>query len=97
MIENKCVPFFLITQVVQALINVIDLGMAPEDAVAAPRIHNQWLPDKLFVESDLSTKVKETLEQRGHTLKQGRHRGATQFIECNGSRICFSFRAPVTN
>jgi len=70
----------IITQVVQALINVIDLGMAPEEAVAAPRIHNQWLPDKLFVESDLTTKVKETLEQRGHKLKQGRHRGATQFI-----------------
>ncbi|EGG98338.1 Gamma-glutamyltranspeptidase [gamma proteobacterium IMCC2047] len=70
----------IITQVVQALVNVIDLGMAPEEAVAAPRIHNQWLPDKLFVESDLSTKVKETLEQRGHKLKQGRHRGATQFI-----------------
>ena len=47
----------IITQVVQALINVIDLGMSPQEAVAAPRIHHQWLPDKLFVEQTMPSKV----------------------------------------
>jgi len=70
----------IITQVVQALINVIDLGMSPQEAVAAPRIHHQWLPDKLFVEQTVPAEVKVGLQKRGHTLKIGRHRGATQFI-----------------
>jgi len=70
----------IITQVVQALINVIDLGMTPQEAVSAPRIHNQWLPERLFVESALSIEIQAGLERRGHRLKQGRHRGATQFI-----------------
>lgn len=70
----------IITQVVQALVNVIDLGQAPEQAIAAPRIHNQWLPNTVFVEPELSEQVKKQLQQRGHTLKQVRHRGATQFI-----------------
>jgi gamma-glutamyltranspeptidase / glutathione hydrolase len=70
----------IITQVVQALINVIDLGMSPQEAVAAPRIHHQWLPDKLFVEQTTPSKVQANLQKGGHTLKIGRHRGATQFI-----------------
>jgi len=70
----------IITQVVQALINVIDLDMSPQGAVAAPRIHHQWLPDKLFVESEVPIETQVELEKRGHRLKQGRHRGATQFI-----------------
>ena len=70
----------IITQVVQALINVIDLDMTPQDAVAAPRIHHQWRPEQLFVESTLPSDVHEELENYGHRLKLGRHRGATQFI-----------------
>ncbi len=70
----------IITQVVQALINVIDLGMPPQEAVAAPRIHHQWLPDRLFVEQAMPAEVQVDLQKRGHALKIGRHRGATQFI-----------------
>jgi len=70
----------IITQVVQALINVIDLGMPPQEAVAAPRIHHQWLPDKLFVEQTTLSEVQTKLRKAGHTLNIGRHRGATQLI-----------------
>jgi len=70
----------IITQVVQAIINVIDLGMLPQDAVAAPRVHHQWLPNKLFVESTMAVETQAELEKRGHNLKVGSHRGATQFI-----------------
>jgi len=70
----------IITQVVQALINVIDLGMSPQNAIAAPRVHHQWLPDKLFVELTMPIETQADLEERGHNLNVGRHRGATQFI-----------------
>jgi len=70
----------IITQVVQVLINVIDLGMSPQNAVAAPRVHHQWLPDKLFVELTMPVETQAELEERGHNLNVGGHRGATQFI-----------------
>ena len=37
----------IITAVLQIIINVIDRGMNIADAVAAPRIHHQWLPDEV--------------------------------------------------
>jgi len=70
----------IITQVVQTLINVIDLGRSPQNAVATPRIHHQWLPDNLFVESTMSVEIQAELEKRGHNLNVASHRGATQFI-----------------
>ena len=40
----------IITTVLQVILNVIDRGMTIAEAVAAPRIHHQWLPDEVFVE-----------------------------------------------
>ena len=40
----------IITAVLQVITNVIDFGMPIDQAVAAPRLHNQWEPDKTFVE-----------------------------------------------
>ncbi|MDU3936370.1 MAG: gamma-glutamyltransferase [Serratia liquefaciens] len=37
----------IITITLQTALNVIDHGMAPQEAVDAPRIHHQWLPDKM--------------------------------------------------
>ena len=44
----------IITTVLQVILNVIDFGMNVADAVAAPRIHHQWLPDELRVERGFS-------------------------------------------
>jgi gamma-glutamyltranspeptidase/glutathione hydrolase len=40
----------IITIVIQTLMNIVDYGMAPQEAVDAPRIHHQWLPDEIFYE-----------------------------------------------
>jgi len=40
----------IITQVLQTVQNVIDFGMNISDAISAPRIHHQWLPDKIDYE-----------------------------------------------
>ena len=37
----------IITTVLQVIVNVIDHGMNIAEAVAAPRIHHQWLPDQV--------------------------------------------------
>ncbi len=60
----------IITTVLQVIINVIDFGMNIQEAINAPRIHHQWLPDKLMYEKNaLSTETIEKLQSMGHTLE----------------------------
>ncbi|MGD0763682.1 MAG: gamma-glutamyltransferase [Roseiarcus sp.] len=40
----------IITIVLETALNVIDYAMQPQEAVDAPRIHHQWLPDEVFAE-----------------------------------------------
>jgi gamma-glutamyltranspeptidase / glutathione hydrolase len=62
----------IINAVLQVIVNVIDRGMPVADAVAAPRIHHQWLPDEVVAEAGISPDVIRALEARGHKLVQGR-------------------------
>ena len=70
----------IITQVVQALVNVIDLDMPLHEALALPRLHHQWKPDRLFIEPSMPQNLRLELQSRGHRLAERRHRGATQMI-----------------
>jgi gamma-glutamyltranspeptidase/glutathione hydrolase len=56
----------IITTVLQIIVNVLDHGMNVADAVAAPRIHHQWLPDEVFAEKTYPEDVLKSLEARGH-------------------------------
>jgi len=40
----------IITSVLQTIVHVIDDGMTLQEAVDAPRIHHQWLPDEILYE-----------------------------------------------
>ncbi len=60
---------FIITAVLQTIVNVIDLQFPLDKAVATPRFHHQWLPDQLFVETGLAREVTTDLSNRGYTLK----------------------------
>jgi gamma-glutamyltranspeptidase/glutathione hydrolase len=52
------------------LLNLIVDGDGLQAAVDRPRIHHQWMPDALFVESGaLSPEAARALEQRGHELR----------------------------
>lgn len=58
----------IITQVLQVLIRALDLKQTLPAAVAAPRIHHQWRPDELRVESTLGAESVAGLKSRGHKL-----------------------------
>ncbi len=59
----------IITTVFQTILNVVDHGMDVQQAVDAPRVHHQWLPDVLrFERFALSTDTQASLAQRGWTL-----------------------------
>ncbi len=61
----------IINSVLQIIINVIDHGMNIQQAIDAPRIHHQWLPDELLYEPyGLSTDTLRALEERGHKLAE---------------------------
>jgi gamma-glutamyltranspeptidase/glutathione hydrolase len=70
----------IITMVLQILLNVIDHGMNIAEATAAPRIHHQWLPDKLFLEQGISPDTLALLAQRGHKLTPSRAAGSVQSV-----------------
>jgi gamma-glutamyltranspeptidase/glutathione hydrolase len=59
----------IITAVLQVVLNVLDHGMSVADAVAAPRIHHQWIPEQVLVERGLPDATVKELEARGHMLK----------------------------
>ena len=61
----------IITTVLQVIANVIDRKLSIGDAVAAVRIHNQWLPDNVAVEQGLPPELIRALEARGHHVVEG--------------------------
>jgi gamma-glutamyltranspeptidase/glutathione hydrolase len=61
----------IITTVANILMGVVDYGMNIQEAVNAPRFHNQWLPDKVNVEQWFSPDAMRLLEQIGHKVEIG--------------------------
>ncbi len=60
----------IITVVLQVIINCLDFGMNIQDAIDAPRIHHQWIPDKIYYENfSLIKDTKENLEKMGYMLE----------------------------
>ncbi len=59
----------IITAVLLTILNVIDYDMNIQEAVDAPRIHQQWLPEETFVETRaLSPDTRALLLSMGHRL-----------------------------
>lgn len=59
----------IITSVLQAIIGTLDYGLNAQQAVAAPRLHHQWLPDQIDVEEGaLLPAAQDTLRARGYKL-----------------------------
>jgi gamma-glutamyltranspeptidase/glutathione hydrolase len=70
----------IITQTLQALVGTIDLGKTPAESLALPRIHHQWAPDSLKIETTFGDDVLHQLEARGHTLERSAGFGACQCV-----------------
>jgi gamma-glutamyltranspeptidase / glutathione hydrolase len=74
----------IITSVLQAVVNAIDFGMDAGAAVAAPRVHHQWLPDELELEPGIDAGVLQALEERRHNPREGRSGRAVNTILATG-------------
>ena len=61
----------IINTVLQCVMNVVDHKMNIAQAIASPRIHHQWLPDRIAYESyGVNPDVKRGLEKRGHIFRR---------------------------
>jgi gamma-glutamyltranspeptidase/glutathione hydrolase len=71
----------IITAVLETLINILDFGLTPREAVAAPRFHHQFLPDTLFYErGGFPPDTLKALAERGHRLVEQSPWGAVELI-----------------
>lgn len=71
----------IINTVLGVITNVIDFGMNIQEAVNAPRMHHQWLPDRISLEEDaLDPATVATLEAMGHEVQMSGRRGAAHSI-----------------
>jgi gamma-glutamyltranspeptidase / glutathione hydrolase len=66
----------IITTVANVLVGVVDYGMNIQEAVDAPRFHNQWLPDVLNVERWFSPDTVQALEKMGYHVQFGLREGS---------------------
>ncbi|MEA2864066.1 MAG: gamma-glutamyltranspeptidase / glutathione hydrolase [Bradyrhizobium sp.] len=58
----------IISSVLQVVVNVLDYGMDVTAAVAAPRLHHQWLPDEVRVEQGFAADTLAALRAKGHRV-----------------------------
>jgi gamma-glutamyltranspeptidase/glutathione hydrolase len=71
----------IITAIVETILNVIDYGMDTQEAVDAPRLHHQWLPDVLYAEPfALSPDTRALLQGMGYHIQAQQPSGAVALI-----------------
>ena len=51
----------IITSVFQTILNVYEFNMSMQEAVNAPRVHHQWLPDVVIIEKDGIDSVQDSI------------------------------------
>jgi gamma-glutamyltranspeptidase/glutathione hydrolase len=82
------------TTLAQVVSNIVDHGMDPASAVAAPRVHRQDSPESLFTEhGGLDPTVARGLTARGHHLEERPgFQGDVQLVavRCDGALLALS-------
>ena len=70
----------IITIVLQVILDAIDFHQDIAQAVSAPRVHDQWLPDVVATEAGFSEDTVRQLEALGHTVRVGGTWGSANSI-----------------
>lgn len=71
----------IISITLQTALNIIDHGMPPQEAVNAPRIHHQWLPDEVYYEErGVSKDTLALLDKMGYKMVEQTPWGAAELI-----------------
>lgn len=72
----------IITANLQVILNVIEFGMTLPEAIDAPRIHHQWLPDEIWSEEKkFNAEIYSALETKGHKRIEKKALGRVKAIQ----------------
>ena len=75
----------IITAVMQTILNAMAFDMNIAEAAAAPRVHHQWMPDRVLIEPGISQDTLNILEGMGHNIESTRRTlGRTNSIQLDG-------------
>lgn len=85
----------IINATLQTLVRTIDCGQSIDEAIAAPRVHQQWRPDQLLIESgigkgtsyEITEAIREGLKSSGHTIQTSNGLAVAQGIQRRGDRL----------
>ncbi len=77
----------IISTVLQIIVNVIDHQMNIAEATNAPRVHHQWYPEELRVETGLSPDTLRLLMEKGHSISIKKTMGAAQSIHIEQGKL----------
>jgi gamma-glutamyltranspeptidase/glutathione hydrolase len=81
----------IINSVAQVLLALIDHGKSLDEAVRAPRLHHQWLPDQIVVEPSFEPELEQGLIALGHQVTRRETMGQVECIEVDP--VSHGFRA----
>jgi gamma-glutamyltranspeptidase/glutathione hydrolase len=70
----------IISATLLSILNWMRLGMDAQDAINAPRFHEQWMPEKVVYESIFPFGVRQELEQRGYSFSGPKWIGCVEAI-----------------
>ena len=78
----------IITSIAQSIVNLVDYHMTIQEAVDAPRVHQQWLPDSIeFDKGAITDGVGLELQAMGYDLSEGTQAGASEAILVGGETL----------
>jgi gamma-glutamyltranspeptidase/glutathione hydrolase len=71
----------IINTVLQVILNMAEFGMPVDEAVAAGRLHHQWLPDRVRIEAGaIDEETRQALEAMGYEISEVRTQGRAHSI-----------------
>ncbi len=83
------------TATAQVLLSLVVDGDELQAAVDRPRIHHQWMPDAIFVESDaLAPETRKALEGRGHEVREVADLGEVSAVQGTAGGVLSAAQDP---
>jgi gamma-glutamyltranspeptidase/glutathione hydrolase len=73
----------IISNIFQVIINLLDHRMTLERAISAPKLHHQYLPDRLYYQESYPLRSLDTLQELGNKLEYRLRWGNVQAVRIN--------------
>jgi gamma-glutamyltranspeptidase/glutathione hydrolase len=77
----------IISATLQTVLNILDFHMPLKTAIESPRIHHQWMPNKLMVESKIPSDTRTALRRRGHRIQEKNSLAVVQAIRIRRAKV----------